>query len=203
MTYVRWPCVFLEILVWNPAALGAAGVWPSLQDLYTKIRAPSTQWLQCSSRQSESLSALELWDRFSVSSVGWFGLKEYSSLHSSFPPQMSSIVAHFGCFQPTFHSTDALSLFWSLSLQSQELGSSWLKEWAFKKTQAIVFGIWGSLVVWCRLCRVEGWSSVTEVRTFAEPAMVFILLEFLDEEEFGVRSVPEGLSQFSWKYSYE
>ena len=31
--------------------------------------------------------------------------------------------------------------------------------------QAMVFGICGSLVVWCRLCKVDGWSSVTEVRT--------------------------------------
>ena len=31
--------------------------------------------------------------------------------------------------------------------------------------QAMVFGICGSLVVWCRLCNVDGWSSVTEVRT--------------------------------------
>ena len=29
----------------------------------------------------------------------------------------------------------------------------------------MVLGICGSLVVWCRLCNVDGWSSVTEVRT--------------------------------------
>ena len=34
-----------------------------------------------------------------------------------------------------------------------------------KVAQAMVFGICGSLVVWCRLCKVDGWSSVTEVRT--------------------------------------
>ena len=64
-------------------------------------------------------------------------------------------------------------------------------------TQAMVLGIWGSLVVWCRLWRVLGWSSLTEVRTLALPAIVFILEEFREEEELGVRSVPEGLSEFS------
>merc|ERR1712012_97839 len=63
--------------------------------------------------------------------------------------------------------------------------------------QAMVFGICGSLVVWCRLCKVDGWSSVTEVRTFAEPAMVFIFDEFLDDDELGVRNVPDGLSELS------
>jgi len=61
----------------------------------------------------------------------------------------------------------------------------------------MVLGICGSLVVWCLLCNVDGWSSVTEVRTFADPAMVFIFEEFLEDEELGVRRVPDGLSEFS------
>lgn len=63
----------------------------------------------------------------------------------------------------------------------------------------MVFGIWGSLVVWCLLWIVEGPSSLepTLLLTFADPAIVFILLEFLELEEFGVLSVPEGLSVFS------
>jgi hypothetical protein len=77
-----------------------------------------------------------------------------------------------------------------------------MKEWILisesgSLTHAMVFGIWGSLVVWCRLCSVEGWSSLTEVRTLAEPAIVFILLEFLEDDELGVLRVPEGLSEFS------
>ena len=35
--------------------------------------------------------------------------------------------------------------------------------------------------------------------TFAEPAMVFIFDEFLDEDELGVRNVPDGLSELSWE----
>ena len=64
-------------------------------------------------------------------------------------------------------------------------------------TQAMVLGIWGSLVVWWRLCIVLGPSSVTLLRTLADPAIVFILLEFRELEEFGVRSVPAGLSALS------
>ena len=33
--------------------------------------------------------------------------------------------------------------------------------------------------------------------TFAEPAMVFIFDEFLDDDELGVRNVPDGLSELS------
>ena len=83
-------------------------------------------------------------------------------------------------FLVTLHTESSSSAFWPLL------------------TQAMVLGIWGSLVVWCRLWRVLGWSSLTEVRTFALPAIVFILEEFREEEELGVRNVPEGLSEFSW-----
>jgi len=44
---------------------------------------------------------------------------------------------------------------------------------------------------------VEAPSSLTEDRTFADPAIVFILLEFLLLEELGVRKVPEGDSELS------
>ena len=63
--------------------------------------------------------------------------------------------------------------------------------------QAIVFGICGNFVVWCRLWMVDGPSSLTLVLTFAEPAIVFILLEFRELEEFGVLKVPDGLSELS------
>jgi len=45
---------------------------------------------------------------------------------------------------------------------------------------------------------VDGPSSLTLVLTFAEPAIVFILLEFRELEEFGVLKVPDGLSELSW-----
>lgn len=64
---------------------------------------------------------------------------------------------------------------------------------------AKVFGIWGSLVVLWRLCMVLGPSSLTEVLTLAELAIVFILLELRELEELGVWRVPEGLSATSWK----
>lgn len=52
-------------------------------------------------------------------------------------------------------------------------------------------------MVWCRLWIVEAPSSLTEDRTFADPAIVFILLEFLLLDELGVRKVPEGDSELS------
>ena len=52
-------------------------------------------------------------------------------------------------------------------------------------------------MVLCLLWMVLGPSSLTLVLTLAEPAMVFILLELRELEEFGVCSVPEGLSATS------
>ena len=52
-------------------------------------------------------------------------------------------------------------------------------------------------MVLCLLWMVLGPSSLTLVLTLAEPAMVFILLEFRELEEFGVCRVPEGLSATS------
>ena len=60
-----------------------------------------------------------------------------------------------------------------------------------------MFGICGNFVVWCLLWMVDGPSSLTLVRTFADPAIVFILLEFRELEEFGVLKVPDGLSELS------
>ena len=69
----------------------------------------------------------------------------------------------------------------------------------------MVLGICGSLVAWPWWrpwpVMVEGpvSSPRTSLRTFAEPAIVFILLELRELEEFGVCSVPEGLSATSCK----
>ena len=52
-------------------------------------------------------------------------------------------------------------------------------------------------MVLCLLWMVLGPSSLTLVLTLAEPAMVFILLELRELEEFGVCRVPEGLSATS------
>lgn len=52
-------------------------------------------------------------------------------------------------------------------------------------------------MVLCLLWMVLGPSSLTLVLTLAEPAMVFILLELRELEEFGVWRVPEGLSATS------
>jgi len=68
-----------------------------------------------------------------------------------------------------------------------------------KDVYASVFGICGSLVVLWRLWMVLGPSSLTEVLTLAEPApaIVFSFEEFRELEEFGVCSVPDGLSATS------
>ena len=44
---------------------------------------------------------------------------------------------------------------------------------------------------------------LTDIITFADPAMVFIFEEFLEDEELGVRRVPDGLSEFSWTHNNE